>query len=1084
MKKIFGALFATLLLAIPSVTRAQYITITNADNTLTITSYTNTNGIVIIPSNIGGRTVVAVDNDGSAVFPETVTNVVIPNSVTSIGEYAFDECYYLTNVTVPDSVTNIGAGAFYSCSNLSGVNIPNGVTRIADYTFYLCERLTNITFPPSVSTIQNEAFEYCYGLGNVVIPPTVTEIGEYAFYEAYMTNLTIGTNSFNTNGSCQIDYGAFYYCEVASNVFIGSSVGYIGYYAFYESEMANLAIGQNLSSFSGPGCTIDYYAFYDCYYLNNLTIGDTVTAIGEDAFYYTYATNVVIGTNLSNFGPRCSIGEDAFEDMHYATNLTIGNTVGSIGYYAFGSCGASNVTIGDNTLFTNGGGCSIGYEAFYESEMTNLYVGRSVSAIQEDAFESCYYASNIYVGGGSIGYEAFYECEYAQNLYLGNDVTSIGNGAFEYCYDLTNAYIGGGAIGYEAFYECDGLTNVIFGPNVTTIGYYAFYDCSFPNLVIPDNVSAIGDYAFYYCYNLTNAVLGQGIKSLGYYAFEDCYQLKTVTFGPNFGSIGYYAFYECTNLHALYFQGNGPTSDSSGFYDDTNITAYYFSGTTGWGTNFYGFPTVQVAANSLTVTFGPVSAVADGAYWQLDGAGSYTAAVTTLNNLAPGSHTVSFVPIAGWTTPASRTVTVTNDVSVSGFYIPTTTPGSGLVILTNGSGAVTVTGSPKTYVAGKSYKITAVPAPGNLFVSWEGGTSQPFAVLSTAPAYTFVFEPNLVLVATFVTNPFVAVSGTYNGLFTTTEGVTEATAGMLSGLTISTKGSYSGKLLINNSSFSISGSFDTSGNASNNIARKAAAGGPLTLLMTLSTDGITSVINGTVLGTGFTANLIAEEANNQLPSTEYTMLIQPDTNNTPPTNSPGGDGYILITNIAGTAKNPGAAAAKLTAGLADGTTFSQTVAVSSEGYVPIYASLSGKGLILGWINLNGNDALSTGLTWIHNKAAKGLYTAGFTNRLTGDQLPISPWDASVLPLLTNLTVVDAIGDTNGSSTTIAVSTAGKVTGAQASGTIDPKTGLMKLILVGGGGNKLSVTGAVLAGSTNGGGYFVTKTDAGGFTVSH
>jgi hypothetical protein len=491
---------------------------------------------------------------------------------------------------------------------------------------------------------------------------------------------------------------------------------------------------------------------------------------------------------------------------------------------------------------------------------------------------------------------------------------------------------------------------------------------------------------------------------------------------------------------------------------------------------------MELAENSLTVTLGPSSAIAAGASWTLDGSGVYTASAT-LNNLAPGTHVVAFSPVAGWITPVNHTVTVTNDVSVSGIYVPSNAPASGLIVLTNGSGAATITGSPKTFVVGKSYKITAVPAPGNLFVSWEGGTSQPFAVLSTAPAYTFTFETNLVLVATFVTNPFVAVSGTYNGLFITTEGATEATAGMLSGLTISTKGSYSGKLLINNSSFSISGSFDTSGNASNNIARKAAAGGPLTLLMTLSTDGITSVINGTVLGTGFIANLIAEEANNQLPSTEYTMLIQPDTNNTPPANSPGGDGYILITNNAGTVKNPGAAAAKLTGGLADGTTFSQTVAVSSEGYVPIYASLSGKGLVLGWINLNGNDALSTGLTWIHNKAAKGLYTAGFTNRLTGDQLPLSPWDASVLPLLTNLTVVDAIGDTNGFSSAIAVTTAGKVTGSEASGTIDPKTGLIKLTF-GSGANKLALYGAALAGNTNGGGYFVTKTDAGGFTVSH
>jgi hypothetical protein len=540
-------------------------------------------------------------------------------------------------------------------------------------------------------------------------------------------------------------------------------------------------------------------------------------------------------------------------------------------------------------------------------------------------------------------------------------------------------------------------------------------------------------------------------------------------------------------LYGVYFQGGAPLPSSEAFYNDTNVTVYYYGGTGGWYSNYAGFSTVLLSQNSLTVTLGPSSAIAAGAYWQLDGGSVYTASSTTLYNLSPGSHTVTFAAVPGLISPANQTLAVTNAVTIGGIYVPSNAPSSGLIILTNGSGAVTVTGSPKTFTAGKTYKITAVPAANNLFVSWTGGTSQPFAVLSTSAGYSFTFEPNLVLIANFATNPFVAVSGAYNGLFSTTNGVTQGTAGMLSALTISTKGSYSGKLLLNNASYSVTGSFDITGQATNVIARKSTLGGPLVLTMLLSTtDGSTPQITGTVTGTNsgspFTANLIAYEADNALPSAEYTMLILPVTNGAP-SNSPGGDGYVLITNNAGTAKNPGAAAAKITGGLADGTTFSQTVPVSTDGYAPVYASLSGKGLVLGWINLTLTNTSGVGLTWIRDASAKGIYTNGFTNVLTADQLPISQWGSasSVLPTLTNLTVVPVVGATNGTSSAVTITAAGKVTGG-ATGTIDPKTGLVKLT-IGSGASKVTAYGAVLLDSTSAGGYYVTKTNAQGFTLT-
>ena len=106
-------------------------------------------------------------------------NTLIPNSVTSIGRFAFSGCSGLTSVTIPNSVTSIGEGAFSGCSGLTSVTIPGSVTSIGDYAFSGCSGLTSVTIPNSVTSIGESAFSGCSGLTSVTIPNSVTSIGEY-----------------------------------------------------------------------------------------------------------------------------------------------------------------------------------------------------------------------------------------------------------------------------------------------------------------------------------------------------------------------------------------------------------------------------------------------------------------------------------------------------------------------------------------------------------------------------------------------------------------------------------------------------------------------------------------------------------------------------------------------------------------------------------------------------------------------------------------------------------------------------------------------------------------------------------------
>jgi hypothetical protein len=331
--------------------------------------------------------------------------------------------------------------------------------------------------------------------------------------------------------------------------------------------------------------------------------------------------------------------------------------------------------------------------------------------------------------------------------------------------------------------------------------------------------------------------------------------------------------------------------------------------------------------------------------------------------------------------------------------------------------------------------------------------------------------------ANFVTNPFPPYAGAYNGLFSQTNGiVTEDTAGMLKGLKVSTNGIYSGALCINGKSYGLSGAFQADGAATNFISLPAAHG-QLTVVMALSGVDSLPQIGGTVSGSNWTASLTADRAADTFAPGEFTMLIPPDANNGPPTNSPAGTGYALITNCASTAKNPASAVAKITGALADGASYSQTVPVSQDGYIPLYASLyGGKGLLLGWINLNvTNTNADTSLAWIRPAGNNFKpYTNGFTNLALTNQILISPWTNSASSLATladlaNLSILDTNFAVNISSAGVVTEAPGE--SANVIGSVNPKTGCLT-VTAGSGPTRVTGHGAILLNSHIGAGYFL------------
>ena len=398
----------------------------------------------------------------------SLTSLVIPNSVTNIGDYAFSGCRSLTDIVIPDSVTRIGDGAFRGCKSLTDIVIPNSVTSIGDNAFEYCFSLSNLVIPDGVTSIEDNAFKGCYSLSSVVIPDSVSCIG----------------------------FGAFENCSSLTDIVIPDSVTSIGGYAFGCCEsLTDIVIPNSVTS-------IGDNAFRHCSSLSSLVISESVVNLNGNPFcrwdgelkclspYFIYDNKVLFNKDKSKI--------IAFRDKN-TTSYVIPDSVTRIGGSAFANC----------------------------SSLSRLVIPNSVTSIGESAFWHCFSLSSLVIPNSvtSVGKWAFEGCISLGSLVIPDGVTSIGDGAFRDCSSLTSLVIPDGvtSIGDNAFRHCSSLRSIVIPDSVTSIGGYAFLDCkSLTSLVIPDSVTSIGDNAFRDCCSLKSLVIPNSVTSIGESAFWGC----------------------------------------------------------------------------------------------------------------------------------------------------------------------------------------------------------------------------------------------------------------------------------------------------------------------------------------------------------------------------------------------------------------------------------------------------------------------------------------------------------------------------------------------------------------------------------
>ena len=369
--------------------------------------YNEYNGSVVIPSLVeyGGFTYSVTSIGDNAFSSCDLTSIEIPNSVTTIGDYAFVYCSSLTSIQIPNSVTSIGDYVFYYCSSLTSIEIPNSVTSIGDYTFSNCSSLTSVIIGNSVTSIGDYAFSNCSSLTSIQIPNSVTSIGEGAFSSCNLTSVEIG-NSVTSIG----DY-AFSNCSSLTSVIIGNSVTSIGYGAFvYCSSLTSIQIPNSVTS-------IGEWALGYCSSLTSIEIPNSVTSIGYGAFAYcsSLASIVVDGGNTiydSRNGCNAIIETTSNTLIAGCKNTIIPNSVTSIGDSAFNGCSSlTSIEIPNSVT-------SIGDDAFSWCDLTEIKCWATTPpTIYSNTFSN--YSADLYV---PVGRKAAYEsAQYWKKFNIIND---------------------------------------------------------------------------------------------------------------------------------------------------------------------------------------------------------------------------------------------------------------------------------------------------------------------------------------------------------------------------------------------------------------------------------------------------------------------------------------------------------------------------------------------------------------------------------------------------------------------------------------------------------------------------------------
>ena len=562
---------------------------TDNDGNATITGYTGHASALVIPSEIDGHTVVAIGNRAFENRGE-LYSVVIPDTVTRIGYYAFARTS-LQELDLPQKIESIGARILQGNTGVTEIIIPksvtemgnvvagykgpfdesyvqkavfeDGITRIPSYAFQGATSLTEVSIPDTVTSIGDNAFEGATSLTEVDIPDTVTSIEYYAFANTALTELILPKN-LTTIGAriLQGNTGVTEIIIPKSVTEMGNVVA--GYKGPFDESYVQKAVFED-------GITrIPSYAFQGATSLTEVTIPDTVTSIGNYAFAGTALAELELPENLTTIGARILQGNTSVSEVIIPKSVT------EMHYNVAGNTGSFDGSQVQEAEFEEGMKNIPAYAFQGATNLKKVSVPDTVTSIESYAFQSTGLAifqlkDNI----TNLGEYVFANCGNLEEVNWNNTLSEIPKSTFSECislkkFNMTDVVK---AIGENAFQGCESLENFDCTKNITTIKAGAFSNCSALKTVdIGDSVTSIGQSAFSECRILNEIIIGKSVTVINDNAFKNCDALKEISLPDSVETIGNSAFYNCDSLAAITIPDSVTSIGSSIFYDCDALT--------------------------------------------------------------------------------------------------------------------------------------------------------------------------------------------------------------------------------------------------------------------------------------------------------------------------------------------------------------------------------------------------------------------------------------------------------------------------------------------------------------------------------